>query len=357
MHNNDPDDITEHAVTEPEPRAAALASLDARGAHFVLCGGATGKRPIWSRWQDRRPSLPVVQGYRDKLGVIPWSLRECVMDVDRGDPRSLQDRMPARVVLPTPRGSHWYFDVETPPRNQRFELGDVAGDILSDRKLAILHFDGPKRLADALARPGRYRWPVDLFEAAGILPASGTDTPEIDQRAFLEPLSVKAAPDLSGVPVGHRNVKLFNTVRVWAYRQWARWGPRSIALWNDHVRAYAEQCGAALPANEVADTALSISTWVASGHRATDLIQWTPEVRTARRRKGGIVRSRQRRATVLERDRAIVAMLDAGHSYRKIAAALKVSTRPVRTARRRLAVAEVEARSGRRWPLFEGVGV
>lgn len=73
----------------------AVAYLQNRGAHFVLCDG---KRPVWKRWQKRRPPVAVVTADPGNVGIMPASIDTSALDVDRGNtfenrPGSAGDRL------------------------------------------------------------------------------------------------------------------------------------------------------------------------------------------------------------------------------------------------------------------------
>ena len=327
----------------------ALARLDQAGAHFVLT--AADKRPLWRRWNRYRPALAVAAAYAESdglIGLIPWSIQETAFDVD-GEPDP-GDRLPSdpRVIVPSRSGAHAYYDDTEPRRNARVELPNgLSGDVRGARGFLVLHPpDGALRLARALDRPGLFKWPMDLFEAAG-LPAARRAKPGRRAREVLSAVEPgqrrrpAVQPDLEAVRPGARNLNLFNFVRLWAYCE--PWGDLTSPEWLAHVARYAKRANRRfalpLPDGEVHDTAHSIATWIASGG-----VSWerTEAHERARRQRGGLIRARQQRAVVRGRDRVIVAMLDDGQTQRAVAAAVGVARWTVQTARRRLAVADVE---------------
>ena len=99
----------------PEETRRALAYLQDRGAHFVLLAD---KKPLWKGYLKRRPALETVL-HSPELGIVPWSLGNTVLDVDRGEPVQLCLFHPPLVVLASGQADHchlYYRDTE-PRRN------------------------------------------------------------------------------------------------------------------------------------------------------------------------------------------------------------------------------------------------
>ena len=101
---------------DPEGESCVRATAETRiydaGGHFVLC--TPSKRPIWRRWNRRRPPAEVAELHRSEdglLGIIPWSLQSSALDVDHGDPRNLFEHYDPWMDLPSRRGRHAYYDV------------------------------------------------------------------------------------------------------------------------------------------------------------------------------------------------------------------------------------------------------
>ena len=192
----------------------------------------------------------------------------------------------------------------------------------------------------AFERTGRFPFPRDLFEAAGLEPV------------LAEPKRRPITGVAAGVCKGERNMMLFNTLRSWAYQHVRRfddldvWSSECVSRATAINDRFDEPIGS-LPgdrADDVCSTAWSVASWCWFRHnRLGGNFCADPAVLQARRRKGGIVHARRRRAAVRDRDLAIVAMLDSGASLRKTAEAIEGATvKIVRTARQRLQVADVE---------------
>ena len=329
-----------------------VADLVRRGAHLVLLGGGS-KLPLWRGWPARKPCAAVAIRHLDDqagaLGVVPWSLGETVVDVDAGDPARLHALCPPRVSLPTRRGLHDWYDDNLPRKNRNgVDVAGVRMDVRGERGYVKLHGGrvGIEALLSGLSRVGRYPFgPVaDLFELAG--------EPALGVRAQ-SGATAPAAATLEYAFRGARNHALFNALRRWAYR--AHDLDEPLTVWHERCLDKARALAATLPIPfSQGDTKNSIdaTAWSVAGYCRSPRcrVPWSPAVLTARRRKGGIVRARRARRAVLDRDRAIVAMLDAGVSMRQTAERLtvtgdhgRVTKRAVQTARHRLAVAEVEA--------------
>ena len=302
----------------------ATETLYRRGAHFVLTGALNDpKRPLWRAWQAPkcgRPSLEVVNAHlaqRRPLGLIPWSLHETVVDIDAGDPDAWVRDNPPRLAVPSrrPEGRHCYYDDTRPQPRRKFAFGELAGEYIGARAFVVLWHDTADRLAGALERAGRFPFPRDLFEAAGLRArAAGAEA---------QPSRGVAA----GVCEGERGTTLFNTVRRWAYSHVRLFD--DLDAWSSECRRRASAINDSFPepigslpgdrADDVHSTAWSVASWCWARRDkfGANLRCADPVVLQARRRKGGIVNARRRRAAVRDRDRDIVAMLDKKKSLRR----------------------------------------
>ena len=224
----------------------SIARLTDAGAHLVLC--KSDKRPCWSGWKHRRPAVDVAAWHRAEgglLGVIPFSLRSSVFDIDHGNPAVLLAEFEPWADLPTPRGRHAYYDDDTPRGNAKLTARGCSGEVRSARGYVILHGNGCERLAAALDTRAdrRHRFPADLFEAAGLAPVAVEIPPPVVLAARIE-----AAPrivlHLERIFPGERGIALFDQVRYWAYDQ-AR-GP-DLSGWHWRVLGYAGTQNARFP--------------------------------------------------------------------------------------------------------------
>ena len=311
-----------------------IARLITAGAHLVLCH--LDKRPMWVRWQKRRPDAGVAQRHLEGddglLGVIPWSLHSTALDVDQGDPHELFDNFAPWADVPSRRGRHFYFDDDQPRRNSKWEAYGCSGDVRSGRGFLILHRDGPERLADALAsrKVGAHRLPLDLFELVGYEPVLREPKPK---TSIARQPAVVASPinvNLELTRVGRRNIALFDVVRMWAYMQVKG---RTIAAWSETVGQYANEQNRRFPAplrpDEVRMLAWNVASWTWCGGGPLD---HGYEAQSRRGQASGKVR----RFTTYDRDVAIMARLAAGDRQIDVARAFGVSQGTVSYTRGRL---------------------
>ena len=256
-----------------------------------------------------------------------------MIDNDAGDPDTLRSSVPPWADLPSRRGRHFYYDDDAPRGNTTWALDDCRGDIRGARGFLVLHGDdGPVRLADALDRRviGQHPWPRDLFDMAGLEAVLGDPTPA---PIVAESVTESAAPikiDLERVIKGGRGVALFNQCRWWSYAQGKG---DTLEAWTRRVVAYVtEQNGrfrAPITAARVQSTAWSIASWTFCGGGALD-----HGVMAQSRR--GRVSAAVRRFATYDRDRFIVARLDAGDRQAEVARAFGVSQATVSYTRARL---------------------
>ena len=135
---------------------------------------------------------------------------------------------PPMAILDSRRadGKHLYYADTEGRGNGHFEVYGCAGEIRSAKGYLILWHDGAGHLADALHDPvaRSRRWPRDLFELAGLgavtLPGA-VKTPAYSYKPSDQSrqtwAAAAAALELETIKRGLRNVKLFDSVRFWAY--------------------------------------------------------------------------------------------------------------------------------------------
>ena len=295
---------------------AALEVLYGRGAHFVLC---RGKRPIWKGWLCRRPPLEAVAAHGPELGIIPSSIGTSALDVDRGDVDRLAAETVPLVTLKTPRGHHcYYYDEEERPNSHWYAHG-CYGDVRSAHGFLRVYEGGIERLAGALSSTpsDAAPFPIDVLQAT-------------ERRSPCSPLSMERPrainvktpedlPALEAVQEGARNISLFDHVRFEAYRQDKECNFNDWAAWLLEVaREGNARFAKPLPDSEVRSVAQSISTWTWSGGGPID------HSASAQRRRG-IKSGWARRRRTADRDKAIVAAVEAGKSMRAVATAHRLS--------------------------------
>ncbi len=316
--------------TSPHPKETrrALAYLHDRGAHFVLLAD---KKPLWKGYLKRRPALETVL-HSPELGIVPWSLQNTALDVDRGEPVQLCLFHPPLVVLASGQDGRchlYYWDTE-PRRNGNWDAFGCGGQIRgANGFLRLWHPQSSVNLLFALAHnPNPCMFPADLFQA----PATKNYRPPADPgEPFTRQVALPAI-DLGEVEPGNRNNSLFDVVRFWAY---AAGKPGSMHDWHERVRVYAQSRNVEfrrpLPVDEVDKLALSVSTWVWSGGGPAYHGAWTPE----QRRRGGVTWGRMRRYETRKRDAEIVRLVRGGISMRQVAQSFGLSAKMVSKIMRR----------------------
>ena len=303
------------------------------GGHFVLC--APSKRPIWRGWNRLRPTADVTALHRAEdgpVGIVPWSLRSTALDVDHGDPRALFAQFAAWADLPSRRGRHAYYDDDEPRGNATWAALGCRGDVRGAKGYLVLHEDGCERLADALSRrvPGARPFPRDLFDLGLGDPAIAL-APVPTRR---DPLPVREGPvvdlHLERVYPGARHTAHFNQVRWWSYAQTRG---NDLRAWLARVESYAlrqnERFPVPVPETDARATARGVAGWVWSGGGSFD------HGCLAQSRRGQ-ASGKVRRYLTRDRDRWIVARLDAGESQRAVARVFGVAVGTVHSARARL---------------------
>ena len=277
----------------PEDPIVALA--ERFNAHVVLCDRA--KRPYWQGrhygWRNRQPSLDVLTAHDGVFGIVPWSIRSTVLDVDFGDPRQLRLFAPPYVELPTTRGWHEYYDDDKPRKNRDWNgPGGTRGQVRGANGYVVLHGDGPARLLEVLEdhRRARYPYPADLFEAAGLVPVFDPGPARPFRMSQPEP------PDVEDAPVGQRHHALFTALRRKVdvmERPRRADGAVDVSPWVRRVTDAAFALNARLSVPKVAYEAqwmgYSVATWYASrdAHARTD---HSPTRQAARGRRSGATR-------------------------------------------------------------------
>ena len=325
----------QQSISVPKNNASVTTLVD-HGAHLVLC--RPDKRPLWRGWQKRRPSADVALSHLDDehgpLGLVPWSLRSTGVDVDAGSPDELARSFAPWADVPSSRrGRHLYYDDDQPRGNAAWKLGELCGDLRSARGFLVLHNDAPIRLTDALDKrvPGRHPFPRDLFELAGFDLVLADPVPvSIDTETVRAPADAPIQIHLERIGKGRRGLALFDQCRWWSYLQ-----DKGVSLgsWQRRVLAYVTDQNTRfrvpITAVRVRSTAWSIASWTWSGGGSLD------HGYKAQSRRG-LASAAVRRYQTYDRDRFIVARLDAGDRQVEVARAFGVSQATVSKTRGRL---------------------
>ena len=296
----------------PEETRRALAYLHDRGAHFVLLAD---KKPLWRGYLKRRPALETVL-HSPELGIIPWSVQNTALDVDRGEPVQLCLFHPPLVVLASGKVErcHLYYRDTEPRRNGNWDAFGCGGQVRgSNGFLRLWDSQSSVKLLYALVHNADpCLFPADLFLAP---PARNYRRPADPGEPYTRRLPLPNI-DLGKVGAGNRNNSLFDVARFWAY---AAGKPGSMHEWHERVRVYAQTRNVdfqrPLAVREVDKLALSVSTWVWSGGGPTQHRTWMPD----QRRRGGVTWGRMRRYDTRTRDEAIIRAVEAGVSIHAVA--------------------------------------
>ncbi len=261
-------------------RESAFRWLFERGAHFVLA--RENKKPLWPRWNERRPTLQQVLKHNGPIGIIPASIGATVLDADNiPSARNLTELVGriahiAIVRSRRPDRAHIFIRDDTSRTNGRFSAFGVTGDIRSGSGYVILWGDAPQHLVRALVRdddtPGSIlnipqfeHWIVTRGAGARRRRGPRRERTRLTNKPNPHLMNAGATPSadhLESVPVGRRNNALFYTLRHWAYARkrgecWTDWQSmiRQCARWlNTHFPT-------PLPKAEVDATADSVASF------------------------------------------------------------------------------------------------
>ena len=223
-------------MNRPTYPLAAVPTLLDRGAHFVLVthlgklktDGTQRKSALRPHWQHLRPTFIEIRDHINEgglLGIVPASLGRAVLDVDRGDPIPLicahlpwfvaRSQQPGRVHL-------WYRDDAEHRRGGNWHDGHgCGGDLLAGTGYVILWGNALQELTEALDY-GDHNGQATFDAVAAALTWRSSKRSKTKAKApaakdRTRNPSVSAHQDLSNVSPGHRNVSLFDDVRIWSY--------------------------------------------------------------------------------------------------------------------------------------------
>ena len=301
-----------------QSNTSSLETITEVGGHLVLVKRGE-KRPVWARWQERKPSLDVVAAHAGRLGLIPSSIGATALDVDHGDP----------AELPTPwtqyrtqrrNGRHFYYGDDEKRGNQNWQAAGCSGEVRSAKGYLILHPGGAKKIALALdsgVQLNLFPFPAELLQSH----EAELIVPTVRQLHAVEPHG-KASTRLEGVYPGARNESLFLVARLWAYKQ--RRGS-DLGAWCRRVLDFTLECNNRLPMplgeREAAATAYSVSTWVWSAMnevipaKGNGPLDHTSIAQSWR----GTWSGESRRRKTHERDRTMIQAVESGRSLRDVA--------------------------------------
>ena len=146
---------------------SALSTIVDHGGHLVLVRRGH-KRPVWSKWESRKPSMDVVAAHNGRVGLIPHSIGATALDVDFGDPASLP-RPWTKCRSQRQGGFHLYYGDAKARGNGKFDTGadGCSGEIRGARGYLILHPGADKKIARSLdsgVQLNLFPFPTELLE-------------------------------------------------------------------------------------------------------------------------------------------------------------------------------------------------
>ena len=283
-----------------------MSRLYGHGAHFVLCGG--DKKPLWSRYLVRRPSVRDILAHDGPVGIVPSSIDLTCLDVDKvADPYAvvrLSAACHTEMVVRSrrPEGRHIFVPDDLPRPNGSFDWLGCSGDIRGAAGYVIMWDPDVWDVLDRYVRNPPTAAPVALpyaLVARCGLPNGSAQPEDNGGRREIR---------LEGVEHSQRNQALFDEVRHWAYRQdrghdQDRWMLRVL----DYSRRQNQRLRDPLPAHEVMAMAERTARWVWGNcvHKPNAYESLDPAERSERARKNGIKSGQSRRkGTPLEHDPA-----------------------------------------------------
>ena len=284
----------------------AVSWLYAHGAHFVLCDG--DKKPLWSRYLLRRPSVQNVLAHDGPVGIFPSSIDLTCLDVDKvADPYAVVRLAAAchtEMVVRSrrPEGRHIFVPDDLPRPNGSFDWLGCSGDIRGATGYVIMWDPDVWDVLDRYVRHPSTAAPVGLPYA--LVSRCGRS----NGSAQHEDDGGRRRIRLEGVEHSQRHPALFDEVRHRAYRQDRghdrdRWMLRVL----DYSRRQNRRLRDPLPDHEVMAMADRIGRWVWENcvHKPNTCASLDPAERSERARKNGIKSGRsRRRGTPLEHDSA-----------------------------------------------------
>ena len=285
------------------------------GPRWSLSGPLTDD--TLDRWAQRyRP------GWGVRTGLLAGLEQSSLVVLDVDDPDAAPDWIDDVDLFPwrvsTRRGVHLYGWNGIPLRSLRLPYGDLkaqhsyvvvaqpSGSYTPAKTFGVGQI--PLWSASILADLLRTESPPVAVEPVDLRPDRPQDAPS-GSRLCLTPARV-------ALPIGHRNVGLFDRLCVQAGRDADIRGDTArltgLARWHNAALA------APLPDSEVVKLAGSVSTYSASWESSTAAYRERQRVRGQRSGEA-------RRARTGDRDATMLAMRDSGASWTGIAAALGVS--------------------------------
>ena len=249
-------------MNESQHHNTPLSKIIDKGGHLVLVRRGQ-KSPVWSKWENRKPSLDVVSAHDGRIGLIPHSIGSTALDVDFGNVESLP-RPWTKYRSRRAGGFHLYYGDDQARGNSKFDTGldGCSGEIRGAKGYLILHPGGAEKIARALdsgIQFSLFPFPAEflrLHETELVYPVVRRGLTLVEPHGL-------ASPRLEGVFEGARNISLFEVVRLWAYQQLRG---SDLQAWYRRVRTFALESNTRFPdrleQSEAKAVAYSVASWV-----------------------------------------------------------------------------------------------
>ena len=246
-------------MQESRYSSTALREITDSGGHLILVRRGQ-KYPVWSKWENRKPTLDVALAHDGRLGLIPHSIGATALDVDYGDASNLP--IPWTSYRTQRRGGvHLYYGDDKARGNQKWQAKGCSGEVRGSKGYLILHKGGDTNISRAI-RSGRqmnlFPFPADLIELheAELVQPGPVQLHAVEDHG-------QASVRLEGVYPGARNESLFLVVRSWAYKQRRGSDLESWCQWVEYFTLESNlRLPVPLPEREASATAYSVATWI-----------------------------------------------------------------------------------------------
>ena len=314
MSRQDYTSDSRNATLSHSPRLRALASLiDNFGAHLIpVQEDKSPVRGFRTNWHTRTPDFQTIYPHARRggaFGLIPHSIGMVVFDWDDDDLQAaaaFSTEHPAELLLPTPRGWHFYWTNFQARTNAQWQYqGKTRGDVRSSSGYAIMHGDAPVLIERCISGQAKQlAFPEHLIgKAAEPIAQRAPQAISAPQKPESIPQDISAI-DWRSVERGARNTTLYRAVHELAYNAPVK-ALADRAAFTSSLIGQAREWAALMP--DWADFSYTEVQAIAES-AAADVWKWRalPGVRNARytpeQRKRGGVRSGQRRRW-LQRER------------------------------------------------------
>ena len=323
-----------------ERRLRSIESLiDNYGAHLVpVQDDKSPVRGFRTNWHTRMPDFKTIYPHARRggaFGLIPHSIGMVVFDWDDDDleaAAAFSTEHPSELLLPTPRGWHFYFTNYQARANAQWQYqGKTRGDVRSASGYAIMHGNAPILIDQCMTEaPKQLAFPEHLIGKAPEpepIPQEAPQATSAPQKSQSIPQDISAV-NWRSVGRGARNTTLYRAVHELAYNAPVK-AFSDRASFTSGLIGQAREWAALMP--DWADFSYTEVQAIVEGAVA-DVGKWRalPGIRNARytseqRKRGGVRSGQRRRWLQRERDAEIEALRGQGLNPSGIAAQVGVS--------------------------------